>query len=117
MNSPSGSKIEKARELLVARRTELREQSATSAAERSAVELDQQSVGRLSRMDAMQRQAMAQANERARVAELTRIEQALRRIKDGEYGWCMMCGEEIAPKRLEADPSAAMCVNCAGGRA
>lgn len=80
------------------------------------MELDQQSVGRLSRMDAMQRQAMAQANERARTAELVRIEQALRRVEDGDYGWCVTCGEAIAPKRLEIDPAAAVCVACAGGQ-
>ena len=117
MTSPSGSTIETARARLLARRGELREQSSTSAAERDAVELDQQLVGRLSRMDALQRQAMAQANERARAAELTRIEQALRRIEDGEYGWCAKCGEQIALGRLGADPSVAVCVDCAGGRA
>jgi DnaK suppressor protein len=117
MTSPSGSMIETARAQLLARRDELREQSSTSSAERDAVELDQQSVGRLSRMDAMQRQAMAQANERARAAELTRIEQALRRIEDDEFGWCVKCGEQISPARLEVDPSAAVCVDCAGGRA
>ncbi|MEE4236406.1 MAG: TraR/DksA C4-type zinc finger protein [Anderseniella sp.] len=111
------SAIEAAREKLEARREELRELSSISARDRNAVELDQQSVGRLSRMDAMQRQAMAQANERARAAEMTRIEQALRRIEDGEYGWCLTCGEAIAPKRLEIDPAAAVCVACAGGPA
>ncbi len=85
-----------------------------SADDRAAVTLDQQSVGRLSRMDAMQQQAMSQAQERARAAELTRIDQALRRLEDGEYGYCSECGEEIPDKRLEIDPSASACVNCAG---
>ncbi len=104
-----------ARERLRARKTELEELSALSADDRAAVTLDQQSVGRLSRMDAMQQQAMAQAQERARAAELTRIDQAFRRIEDGEFGYCVECGEEIPDKRLEIDPSASQCVKCAGG--
>ena len=92
------------------------EPSTGFADDRGEVVLDHQSVGRLSRMDEMQCQAMAQAQERSRAAELARIEQALRRVEDGEYGWCQTCGEEIAPKRLEVDPAAAVCVACAGGQ-
>ena len=117
MSGGTHSAVRDARARLRSRREELLALSDMSANERNAVELDQQSVGRLSRMDALQRQAMAQASERARVVALHRIEQALRRIEDDEYGWCIKCGEEIAPKRLEADPSAAMCVSCAGERA
>ncbi|MEO1161516.1 MAG: TraR/DksA C4-type zinc finger protein [Pseudomonadota bacterium] len=86
-----------------------------SSSSRRAVELDQQSVGRLSRMDAMQRQAMAQAQERARTAELARLDQAMRRLEDGEYGWCATCGDKIAAARLDVDPAAAVCVECASG--
>ena len=107
--------LQAARARLTARRDELHKQSSVSADERDAVMLDQQSVGRLSRMDAMQRQAMAQAQERARAAELARLDQAMRRLEDGEYGWCATCGEEIAAARLEVDPAAAVCVDCAGG--
>ena len=106
---------EAARARLTARRDELNKLSSISADDRDAVELDQQSVGRLSRMDALQRQAMAQAQERARAVELARLEQAMRRLEDGEYGWCATCGDEIAAARLEVDPAAAVCVECAGG--
>ncbi len=106
---------EAARARLTARRDELNKLSSISAEDRNAVELDQQSVGRLSRMDAMQRQAMAQAQERARAVELARLEQAMRRLEDGEYGWCATCGDQIAAARLEVDPAAAVCVECAGG--
>lgn len=78
------------------------------------MELDQQSVGRLSRMDAMQQQAMAQAAERARKRDLMRIEMAERRLKDGDYGYCEDCGEEIPDGRLAIDPMAERCVKCAG---
>lgn len=78
------------------------------------VELDQTRVGRLSRMDALQSQAMAQETERRRQQELARIDEALKRLADGEYGNCLECGEPIARKRLAFDPSAALCIDCAG---
>ncbi|MCB1414903.1 MAG: TraR/DksA C4-type zinc finger protein [Nitratireductor sp.] len=105
--------LEKARERLAAKREELEELSRISQEARATVELDQQSVGRLSRMDAMQQQAMAEAQERSRKRDLIRIEQAERRIREGEYGYCSECGEEIADGRLAIDPMAEKCVNCA----
>lgn len=105
---------EKARARLIARHDELTDLSGMSAAARDTVTLDQQSVGRLSRMDALQQQAMAQATERQRMGELARIEQALKRIEEDEYGYCDDCGEEIAEKRLEIDPAATLCIRCAG---
>lgn len=104
----------KARDILIARRDELQRLSAGSADARETVTLDQQSVGRLSRMDALQQQAMAQATERQRAAELVKIEQALGRIDEGEYGYCVACGEEVGAKRLEIDPAATHCIRCAG---
>ncbi|MCO5135234.1 MAG: TraR/DksA C4-type zinc finger protein [Phyllobacteriaceae bacterium] len=105
--------LEKARQRLAAKRDELEELSRISQGARATVELDQQSVGRLSRMDAMQQQAMAEAQERNRKRDLIRIEQAERRIREGEYGYCSECGEEIADGRLAIDPMAEKCVNCA----
>ena len=106
-----------ARIALLARRKALDAEDATNADSRETVELQQDSVGRLSRMDAMQQQAMAQATERRRLAERARIAAALERINDGEWGYCLKCGEEIAEKRLRHDPSVANCVNCANGKA
>jgi DnaK suppressor protein len=77
------------------------------------VALDQQSVGRLSRMDAMQQQAMSQATELKRQRDLVRVEAAERRLRDDEYGYCEECGEEIPDGRLEIDPMAEFCVGCA----
>ncbi len=94
-------------------RASLRAQDADAAASRVPVALDQQSVGRLSRMDAMQQQAMAEAEARRRSHDLARIDAAFRRIEEGEYGWCSACGEAIARKRLEIDPMATQCVGCA----
>ncbi|NNE87336.1 MAG: TraR/DksA family transcriptional regulator [Silicimonas sp.] len=85
------------------------------AESRGTVVLDQTSVGRLSRMDAMQHQAMAEATHRRRNARKGRIDAALLRLDEGEFGYCVDCGEEIAPKRLELDPTTPNCVSCAKG--
>ena len=77
------------------------------------VELDQSSVGRLSRMDALQGQAMSQERERRRQVELQEIDAALQRIESGDYGLCVRCGEEIAMKRLEFAPATPLCIDCA----
>ncbi len=41
------------------------------------------------------------------------IQNALRRIADGEYTECVRCGEEINPRRLAALPTTTLCVRCA----
>lgn len=104
-----------ARRRLEERKRDLERMSALSQEARAPVMLDQQSVGRLSRMDAMQQQAMAEAQERARQRDMVRIEMAERRLAEGEYGWCSECGEAIPDKRLEIDPMAEKCVRCASG--
>lgn len=81
----------------------------------ATVVLDQTSVGRLSRMDAMQGQAMALATERRRHEENRRVEAAIRRIDEGEYGFCISCGEPIPAKRLAVDPIIPTCIRCASG--
>ena len=77
------------------------------------VELDQQRVGRLSRMDALQGREMARAAERRRDSELRKIDAALARLDSGDYGWCVRCGEEIAAERLRLDPAVPICIDCA----
>ncbi|MGF1607039.1 MAG: TraR/DksA family transcriptional regulator [Rhodothalassiaceae bacterium] len=80
---------------------------------RSAVELDQSRQGRLTRMDALQGQAMAEAVARRRRQALQRIEAALERMEDGEFGYCVTCGDPIDVRRLELDPAAPRCARCA----
>ncbi|MBN2426743.1 MAG: TraR/DksA C4-type zinc finger protein [Deltaproteobacteria bacterium] len=77
------------------------------------VELDQSKVGRLSRMDAMQQQAMAQATTRRNELEQERIQMALKRLESGDYGYCVKCEEEIAEARLRVDPATLVCIDCA----
>jgi DnaK suppressor protein len=99
---------------LRARREELVRLTAAHEEESHPVEVDQTAAGRLSRMDALQSQAMAVEVERRREAELARIDTALERLKQGEYGSCVSCGDAIAAKRLELDPAIPVCVQCAG---
>ncbi len=105
--------LKTAKKRLGALKEELNGLSSLSADSRDPVELDQQSVGRLSRMDAMQQQAMSNATEQKRKNDLIRIEAAERRLRDGDYGNCDECGEEIPDGRLAIDPMAEMCVGCA----
>ena len=107
--------LAKAKQRLAEKKQELEDLSDLSAEARDPVSLDQQSVGRLSRMDAMQQQAMAAAQSRRRAGRMRAIEAALRRMSDDEYGWCEECGEAIPAGRLELDPCAAKCVGCASG--
>ena len=80
---------------------------------RRPVTLDQQSVGRLSRMDAMQVQAMALASEERRKQQVRRIDAALKRIEEDVFGYCVACGDLIARARLNNDPTVPNCVGCA----
>ena len=82
----------------------------------AVVELDQARTGRLSRMDALALQAMANAGRERAARELKRIDAALRRIEEGTYGTCAACGERIAPARLEAQPAVTLCLPCAEER-
>ena len=80
---------------------------------RKPVVLDQQSVGRLSRMDSLQVQAMDKAQDAARQKKLLKIKAALKRLDAGDYGYCVSCDEPIGEKRLDLDPSVPLCISCA----
>ena len=81
---------EEARGLLLARLDELQQEDALAADSAAPVTLEQDRVGRLSRVDALQLQAMALASQRRREAEKNQIEAALRRLRENEYGYCLM---------------------------
>jgi len=114
--SKAGPDLKFFRQRLIALRDELAglEQAGEDAAQ--TVELDQTRMGRLSRMDALQAQAMSQAANRRREVSLRAIAAALKRIDEGDYGECHECSEYINPLRLEADPTARYCIGCAGER-
>ena len=99
---------------LVALKAETRAALAAAQSSAQTVELDQTSVGRVSRIDAIQQQEMALAGQRRRQELLIKIDNALRRIESGNYGYCVKCEELIAEKRLELDPTILTCIRCAG---
>lgn len=105
--------IDSFRQQLLELQSELINLSSTSDDAAKPVELDQSAVGRLSRMDAMRAQGMAIETKGRRKDQLLRIEGALRRISAGDFGVCLMCGEEINIRRLEVDPSYTQCIMCA----
>ncbi len=105
--------LDKFRDLLINKRDDLEALAKIGEEAAQTVELDQSKVGRLSRMDAMQAQAMSQETNRRRELELKKIASALNRINDGGYSYCVSCDEEISKKRLEVDPAAPLCIECA----
>jgi DnaK suppressor protein len=106
------TQIGQLRQLLEARQRELETLLGSSRPASQPVALDQQSVGRVSRMDAIQQQQMALASRQLANAQLRSIEQALQRIREGDYGECAECGEAIAYARLWAQPFARLCIDC-----
>ncbi len=115
-NEPSAIDVPAMKGRLLVIRAELVATSKTSAESRQPVELDQSRVGRISRMDALQGQAMAVESERRRGVEITRIDAALARIDAGDYGYCVVCEDDIEVKRLMFDPATPTCINCARGQ-
>ena len=107
--------LNKFRQQLLATLADLEKQDTLGQQGQRTVTLDQQSVGRLSRMDAMQQQAMAKATQVRRDQLKSRIGVTLARMDEGEFGYCIECGDDIAPKRLELDPTVPTCVSCASG--
>ncbi len=97
---------------LVDLKRELEALDGEAAGARATVELDQSRVGRLSRMDALQGQAMNNAIAARRRQKLQAIDAALERLLDEEFGYCVKCGNEIALKRLELDPTVVTCAEC-----
>lgn len=109
--------LDKMKQRLEALRADLEQEDDSTAAEAAApVKLDQASVGRLSRMDAMQGQAMALETRRRNQQRRAAVQLALARIERGEYGWCDDCDGEINPLRLEFDPTTRLCLTCASER-
>lgn len=103
---------EKFKILLLEKQKQFEKISAMAATARKPVVLDPQSVGRLSRQDALQQQAMAKAQEQLRQQEQKRIRNALARMAAGEFGYCLECGDEIVPARLDVDPMSELCIQC-----
>jgi len=104
--------IDELQALLETQKRLLELQLAQVAAATKPVALDQQSVGRVSRIDAIQQQQMALANQQQSTRIVKQVERALQRIANGEFGFCQHCGEPITFARLQVQPFADLCLNC-----
>jgi DnaK suppressor protein len=82
----------------------------------AVVELDQGQQGRLSRIDAMTQQKMAEAQRRRARVRLTRVRNVLEMEDDEDFGCCGDCGETIPLKRLLVRPDSVLCVECTEAR-
>jgi len=105
-------RLEHFRTRLEAIRLEIQTDLDASKEASGVVQLDT-SIGRLSRMDAMQNQQMALELRRRQEQQLQRIANALKRMDKGTYGLCGKCKQPIAEDRLEVSPDVVMCVRCA----
>lgn len=104
--------IKELRSALMEKARELDDSLRRSDADTRPVELDQQAVGRVSRIDAIQHQQMALAGRAQAERLLQHVELALVRIDKDEFGYCLQCGEQIAFARLQAQPWAVLCIEC-----
>ena len=100
------------RQALISLRNEIEQLNNANREAAGTVALDKSKVGRLSRMDALQAQQMAQETARRRQIQLQKIDSALRRMDAGEYGYCHICGDEIGVARLGFDPASTRCIGC-----
>lgn len=92
--------------------TRLRRSMRISEESLRPVRLDQTVVGRLSRMDAMQSQAMQQGLHERELGRLGALEAASQRMDDGTFGICTECGEQIPYGRLLVALESRTCVGC-----
>ena len=90
----------------------LRKSMAVSDEAIKTVVLDQTAVGRVSRIDSLQNQGIAQGLREREAVRLVQIQEALERLSDGTYGSCTACGGFIAFERLYVFPESALCAAC-----
>ncbi len=113
MTELQNEKIQELRAALIENRKVLRTAVEGETESSKTVELDQSTMGRLSRMDALQGQAMTKETKQRHEEGLRKISSALSRMESGDYGYCLKCDELISVARLEVDPAASLCIRCA----
>jgi len=69
--------------------------------------------GRLSRMDAINNKTINDAALREQKTRLQKLERAMEKLEEDNYGTCIKCGDPIPPGRLKFMPWTTRCVNCA----
>ena len=113
--SVKNSDLETYRAVLLGKKAEPSSVNAAILESRDTVTFDQQSIRRLSRMEALQRQAMAQAIRLRDDNSILWIDVAPKCTEIGEFGYCQDCGDVIGKKRLDLDPTVPVCLTCAKG--
>jgi len=74
------------------------------------------SIGRESRMDAINNKGVADAAMRSAKKRLAKLQHALTKIEEPDFGSCSVCGNTIQQKRLMFMPGSTRCVRCADRR-
>ena len=72
------------------------------------------SIGRVSRMDAINNKTINESSLREKTQQLKKLERALENSESDSFGICTKCGNEIPFGRLEYMPHTTRCVNCVG---
>ncbi len=111
MDELSTKQLAELKKLLVQLQKELAEAITDGAEATKPVELDS-SIGRVTRIDAIQQQSMAKAGREANKLRLSQVEVALKVMEQDNYGECISCGEFIPFKRLLVKPESLFCVEC-----
>jgi len=112
LNHLTPAQVEELRTALERQLTRLQRSMRVTEQAVEPVQLDQSAVGRLSRIDSLQSQSLAQNLQQRERVQLAQIEGALRRIEDGTYGRCMECGGEQPFGRLYVVPESPSCAAC-----
>lgn len=107
----SPEQLAQLREALVTLQRDTEENLRASTADAKPVDLGL-SIGRLSRVDALQHQQLAIARRQRVEIQLQQIRAALSRIDSADYGGCISCGEPIGFARLQARPESPVCRAC-----
>jgi DnaK suppressor protein len=98
--------------VLQSNKTKLEQQLLDAESATGVVILDQSSVGRVSRVDAMQQQSMAVSTRAKAEASLRKVLKALKRMEAEDFGYCSQCDEPIQFNRLKVQPQASHCLKC-----
>lgn len=115
MNHLTTVQLTRLKQQLQLQESELGQLLSGRSAQTQPVLLDQQAVGRVSRIDAIQQQQMAKAGQQQTEQQLIAVKAALRRMDDDDYGFCEACGQIIVLARLEIKPEAQYCIGCQDG--
>ncbi len=112
MTELTGSELEQLQQQMLELKVQLQQVLDGQHQKAEPVILDQQAVGRVSRIDAIQQQEMAKAGEQHTTERLMAITRALRHFDEGDYGYCEQCDLPINVARLKIKPEAQYCIQC-----